>query len=158
MPEKVRELKPPRGLSRLFFRSPVLLYRLGLGWLMGNRLLLLNHIGRKSGLQRQAVLEVAHHDQATDTFIVNAGFGEQSDWYRNLKENPNVSIVIGRRIIDVKAESLPEGMGGEVMEAFAKEHPLEARMSSLMGYRVDGTDEDWNALGEQMLFVQLRPR
>ena len=130
MPEKIRELKPPRGLSRLFFRSPILLYRLGLGWLMGNRLLLLNHIGRKSGLQRQAVLEVAHHDQAADTFIVNAGFGEQSDWYRNLKENPDVSIVIGRRMINVKAEFLPEGMGGEVMEAFAKEHPLEARMSS----------------------------
>jgi deazaflavin-dependent oxidoreductase (nitroreductase family) len=158
MPEKVRELKPPRGLSKLFFRSPILLYRLGLGWLMGNRLLLLNHIGRISGLQRQVVLEVAHHDQAADTFIINAGFGEQSDWYRNLKANPDVSIVVGKRFIEVRAEPLPAGMGGEVMVTFAKEHPLEARMSSLTGYRVDGTDQDWHALGEQMLFVQLRPR
>ena len=101
---------------------------------------------------------MAHHDQAADTFIINAGFGEQSDWYRNLKANPDVLIVVGKRFIEVRAEPLPEGMGGEVMEAFAKEHPLEARMSRLMGYRVDGTDQDWNALGEQMLFAQLRPR
>ena len=47
----------PRGLACLAFRLPIGLYRLRLGWLLGDRLLL-THIGRKSGLPRQAVIEV----------------------------------------------------------------------------------------------------
>lgn len=158
MPEKIRELKPPRGLSKLFFRFPILLYGLGLGWLLGNRLLLLNHIGRKTGQQRQAVLEVAHHDKATDAFVVNAGFGKHSDWYQNLKKNPDVSIMIGKRRLSVRAEFLSPEEGGEIMATFAKEHPLEARMTSLMGYHVNGTEEDFRALGKEMLFVKLEPK
>jgi deazaflavin-dependent oxidoreductase (nitroreductase family) len=123
MPEKVRELSPPTGLGSIFFRLPILIYRLGFGWLFGNRLLFLNHIGRKSGLQRQVVLEVANRNEETDTFVINSGFGEESDWYRNLKDNPNASIEVGRRRIDVLASSLPEGRSGEIMAAFAKEHP-----------------------------------
>ncbi len=35
--------KPPTGIMRFFFRTPIWLYRLNLGWIMGNRFLLLNH-------------------------------------------------------------------------------------------------------------------
>jgi hypothetical protein len=31
MPEKLKDVKPPRGLARLGFRLPIGLYRLGLG-------------------------------------------------------------------------------------------------------------------------------
>ena len=58
MAKQVKKLEPPQGCSRLLFRAPVWLYRLGLGGLFGKRMLLLNHTGRKSGLPRQAVLEV----------------------------------------------------------------------------------------------------
>ena len=40
------------------FRAPVYLYRWHLGWMLGHRLLLLTHIGRRTGLRRQTVLEV----------------------------------------------------------------------------------------------------
>lgn len=158
MPEKIRELKPPRGLARLFFRAPILLYRMGLGWILDNRMLLLNHVGRKTGLPRQAVLEVAHHDKESDTYIVNAGFGDQSDWYQNVLQNPEVSIRVGRRALPVRAERLPVEAGGGVMLDFSREHPFEARFARLLSYNVDGTDEGWRALGEKMLFVALRPR
>ena len=49
---------PPTGVSRWLFRMPIGLYRLRLGWLLGDRFLLLHHTGRKSGLPRQAVVEV----------------------------------------------------------------------------------------------------
>ena len=51
---------PPRGLKAIPWRMPIWIYRLGLGGLMGKKLLLLYHIGRKSGEQRQAVLELVH--------------------------------------------------------------------------------------------------
>ena len=51
----VKNVQPPSGVSRALFRAPIYLYRLGLGWLFGKRILLLNHIGRVSGTQRQVI-------------------------------------------------------------------------------------------------------
>ena len=60
----------PHGLLRFGLRLPIWLYRLHLGWLFGNRFLLLTHIGRKSGLPRQTVIEVVKHDKESDRFFV----------------------------------------------------------------------------------------
>jgi deazaflavin-dependent oxidoreductase (nitroreductase family) len=158
MPEIIRKYKPPRGIGKLLFRSPIRLFEMGLGWMFGNRLLLLNHIGRKTGQQRQVILEVAHHNKQTDTYIVNVGYGETSDWFRNIKKNPNVSIIVGRRKIDARAEVLSPEEGGKIMVTFSREHPIEARMSSMLGYKVDGTERDFRALGEKLLFVKFVPR
>lgn len=37
MPEKIKDVKPPRGLARLTFRLPIGLYRPGLGDLLGGK-------------------------------------------------------------------------------------------------------------------------
>lgn len=158
MPEITRKYSPPRGISRLLFRSPILLFEWGLGWIFGERLLLLNHIGRKTGQKRQVVLQVAQHDKQTDTFVVNVGYGKRSDWYQNIEKNSDVSIVVGRRKINAHAEVLSPAEGGETMVIFFREHPLEARMSSILGYKADGTEEDFRALGEKLLFVRFVPR
>ncbi len=158
MPEKIRELSPPRGLSRAFFRFPIYIYRLGLGGIFGKRMLLLNHTGRVSGLPRQAMLEVVHHDPDTGTFVVNAGFGPDSDWYRNLMAHPDASIVVGRKKIDVRAEQLAPAEAGPLMLNFVRQHPQEARFVRQLGYEVDGSDEDWIALGEELILIALRPR
>ncbi len=81
MPEKLKEVHPPRGLARLAWRSGILIYRLGLGGLVGERLLLLQHTGRKSGKARLTVLEVVARDQPTGAYIVASGFGEKADWF-----------------------------------------------------------------------------
>ena len=158
MPEKIRELSPPRGLSRAFFRFPIYIYRLGLGGIFGRRMLLLNHTGRVSGLPRQAMLEVVNHDPDTGTFVVNAGFGPDSDWYRNLMAHPAASIVVGRKKIDVRAEQLAPAKAGPLMLNFVRQHPQEARLVRQLGYEVDGSDEDWIALGEELILIALRPR
>ena len=48
------------GLVRVrwLVRAPIWLYRARLGFLFGERLLMLEHTGRKSGLLRLAVLEI----------------------------------------------------------------------------------------------------
>jgi len=86
MPEKIKDVQPPRGLARLAFRFPILFYRVGLGVLLGTRFLLLTHTGRKSRLERKNVLEVVKYDKETGTFTVAAGFGTTSDWYRNIRD------------------------------------------------------------------------
>jgi len=54
-----------KGMLRYLFRVPVYLYRWRLGCLLGNRLLLLTHTGRGTGLRRQTVLEVVEYREPT---------------------------------------------------------------------------------------------
>jgi hypothetical protein len=48
MAQGTTKSSPPRGLARLAFRLPIWLYRLRLGWLLGDRFLLLTHIGGRA--------------------------------------------------------------------------------------------------------------
>jgi hypothetical protein len=73
------KLAYPSGLSRLFFRFPILLFRLNLGWLFGGQALLLEHRGRKSGIIRKVVVEVVDHDPERDSYTIAAAWGNQSD-------------------------------------------------------------------------------
>ncbi len=160
MPRKIADRLPPRGFTRLMVRAPNWLYRLGLGWLLGQRFLLLNHIGRKSGLQRQATLEVVDHEEVTDTYFVASGLGKRSDWYQNLAKTPDVSIQVGRRKMAVTAALLGSEESGQAMVDYARRHPSAARkIARACGYQVDGTDEDYFVLGRDIIpFVALRPR
>lgn len=88
MPTKIREVHPPRGMARTLYRFAIKLFRLHVGWLPMGHFLLLTHIGRKSGLPRQTILEVLLHDRAKDMYYVMAGWGEQSDWVKILRRRP----------------------------------------------------------------------
>lgn len=150
--------KPPTGLSKFFFRMPITLYRLGLGWMLGNRFLLIHHVGRKSGAIRQAVVEVVRHDTTTDTYVVCSGFGEGSQWFQNLMKTPDVTIQVGRRKLDVHAERLATAAGGDEMVDYAHRHPKAAReLAQFMGFKVDGSDAEYRAVGEHLPFVAFRP-
>ena len=94
---------PPTGLLRLVARLPIQLFRLRLGWTLGNRFLLLTHTGRTSGTRRQAVVEVVDHDPTDDSYVIAAGFGPRTNWYRNLLQTPNATIQTGRRTLAVTA-------------------------------------------------------
>ena len=97
---------PPGRFLRMVLRLPLWLYRLRLGFLLGRRFLLLTHTGRKSGLARQAVLEVVRHDRATGTYVVASGWGEGSDWFRNIQKTPNVVVTVGLEQFAAKAVRL----------------------------------------------------
>lgn len=102
------ERKPVTGLKKFFFRAPLFLYRMGLGGLLGQRFLLLNHTGRKSGQPRQTVLEVVNHDKTNDTYFIASGFGKKSDWYLNILTHPKVEIQVGWRKMAVTAVPSPQ--------------------------------------------------
>ncbi len=153
----VKNVQPPAGLSRLLLRIPIYFYRLGLGWLFGDRLMLLNHIGRVSGKQRQTVLEVVTHDPADDSFVVASGWGPSAAWFRNVVHTPEVSIQVGRRTILVRAVPLPEDEGADIFAKYAAQHRTAAKhlLPRLMGFAVDGSDADFRAVGQRMPFVRF---
>src|SRR5689334_4279123 len=79
--------------NRWLVRAPIWLYRVRLGFLLGSRVLLLEHTGRNSGATRRAVLEVIAHP-APGTYIVASGFGERAQWYRNVLADSRVRIAV----------------------------------------------------------------
>lgn len=160
VPEKVGIGEPPKGLSRLLWRAPIWIYRLGLGGLIKKRMLLLHHTGRISGNKRENVLEIVDHDSDSDSYIVASGFGTKSDWYRNLVKEPRCSITVGRELIEVLARPLPAEESGQAMVKYANKHPKAAKnLMSICGYKVDGSDEDYFIVGRDVVpFVALEPR
>lgn len=140
------------------FRLPVYLYRWRLGLLLGGRFVLINHVGRKTGRPRQAVVEVVARDPGSGAVTVAAGFGAGSDWYRNLLAHPEVTIELGRRTIPVRAVTLTDSEAGEAMVDYARRHPRAARwLSRFLGFRVAGEESDYRALGRRLPMVRFEP-
>ncbi len=158
MPTRIKEVLPPRGMTRTLYRLPIKLYRLHLGWLLMGRFLLLTHTGRKSGLPRQTVLEVLLHDKARDVYYVLAGWGEKSDWVKNIEKTPRVDISVGQRHFHALASRLsPEEAELKVI-AYGQQHPRLIRsLPRLLGYRVDGTEEDLRAFARLGIVVAFEP-
>ena len=160
MTQAITKSSPRRGLTRLAFRLPIWLYHLRLGWLLGDRLLLLTHIGRKSGLPRQAVIEVVRYDLASDSYIIASGFGAQVDWFRNIQKNPNVVVQSGLRRLKAVAARLPLDVAADELHNYAQRHPRAFRTIAkrLLGQELDGSAESCRCLADDVPVVALRPR
>lgn len=79
----------PRGLRRALFRAPLVLWRLGLGRLVGRSILVLSTVGRRSGRCRPTVLE---YSVVGDRTYVASGWGLKPDWCRNILADPRVTV------------------------------------------------------------------
>lgn len=79
---------PSGRVLRMVYRSPIVLYQLGLGPLVGRLFMILTTTGRKSGLPRRTALEFHQHDGRK---YVMVGWTE-SDWYKNILANPLVTL------------------------------------------------------------------
>lgn len=109
--------------TRRLARAPIAVYRLGFGWLLSSRLLLLEHRGRVSRRLRHVVLEVIDHP-APDRFVVASGLGEQAQWVRNVAADPRVRVTVGRRgPVRALARRLDDAESVAAVTRYAREHP-----------------------------------
>lgn len=158
MVEKISEPSYPSGLSRILFRAPIWLYKYNLGWLMTGRMLQLTHTGRVSGEPRQVVLEVVKHDPSTDIYYIAAAWGKQSDWVKNIQANPKVNVKVGRRNLDMIAEQLsPEESEAVILDYSQKHESTMMNLAKFMGYKLDGSEQDFRELGRMLLMFALKP-
>jgi len=119
---------------------------------------LINHSGRRSGLPCKTFLDVVKYDANTGTYFIVSGFGNQSDWYHNLRKTPTVSIQVGRRHMNLMAYPLTPGTSCEAMVNYAWRYPKAARLiCRQVGYQVDGSEDDYRAVGREAIpFLALR--
>jgi deazaflavin-dependent oxidoreductase (nitroreductase family) len=96
----------PSALRKWFFKSPVSMYRGPIGDVMSKRcVMLLTTTGRKSGLPRTTGVSFM---PVGDNYVIFAGWGIQSDWYKNLLANPQVTIQIGSKKLKATAKPVED--------------------------------------------------
>lgn len=150
----------PKGIVRLIQRTPLVFYRLGIASMFGGRLLKLTHIGRKSGKRRETVLEVVKHDEGTGTFYVVSGWGEQSNWLRNVMVNPNVGVQFKRNKFNAKARRLGLDDASAALTEYAGLHPkaFEILTGRILGEKLMPTAERARVIAEHVPIVAFETR
>jgi deazaflavin-dependent oxidoreductase (nitroreductase family) len=148
----------PGPVWRVIFKQPIWIYKLGLGWLIDKRVLLLHTTGRKTGKHRITPLEYSH-DPATDTYTVMAGWGGKTDWYRNARANPQVYVQVGRRAFHALARPVSrEGVAAILAEIIAL-NPRALRMFARWSDEpVDGGPESLQKLAVHFPSLTLHPQ
>jgi F420H(2)-dependent quinone reductase len=94
-------------LTRLM-GAHVALYRRS-GGRLGHRppglppMLLLDHVGARSGIRRTSPLVYARVDEDYVLVASKGGYPRHPAWFHNLKANPDTTIQVGRRTLQVHA-------------------------------------------------------
>lgn len=151
--------RPPGPLLRLLFRAPIVLYRLRLGWLLGDRFILLTHTGRTTGRARSTVVEVVAHDRSVPEVVVIAAWGARAQWVRNLKAAPAIAVQIGRvRWPHPEHRFLEPAEVANVIAAYRREHPLVARMlARLLGWPLYAAPPVYEQFTRTLYAIAFRP-
>lgn len=155
-PPAATALPYPQGITRLIMRLPVVLYRLGLGRLLGSaRLMVLTTRGRKTGLPRHTAIEYRSH--GSKLYIIS-GWGGRPDWFQNIRQHPVVTVQIGDQARSMIAHPLTDT--DEVLRAlylFRKPTPLifDAVLTQVCGAEV--SEYTLPDISDRVTAVRLAP-
>lgn len=89
--------------------------------------LVLRHVGAKSGTVRETPLMFVHHNDSYAIVASNNGAPKHPGWYHNLQANPDTTITVHRKQIPVRARTLE---GQERDEAWERFTALSGRWES----------------------------
>ena len=144
--------------NRRLMRTPIHLYRARLGFLLGSRLLMLEHIGRTTGARRYVVLEVVDHP-TPDTYVIVSGFGTRAQWFRNLQAHPQARVWVGRRgpvVADTRIMTPDEV--AHSLQAYKSRHPRAWRAMKPAIENTLGAPIDDRGTGLPMVHLRLHGR
>jgi deazaflavin-dependent oxidoreductase (nitroreductase family) len=129
--------------TRAVMRAPIWLYRHRAGWLFGTRMLMLEHVGRRSGVARYVCLEVVERPSVGEIVVVS-GFGTGAQWYQNLLVDPSCRVSIGtRNSVAARARFLTDEESAAALGRYQKAHPkawqrLRGAIETAVGHEVEG--------------------
>ena len=97
--------------------------RVGGPW-AGTTLILIHHIGARSGTER--VTPLGCFPRGDGRFVIVASSGgspAHPDWYYNLKANPRTKVEVGAQTFTVAAEELDDTARAELWPKLVAQHP-----------------------------------
>ena len=122
----------PGRLALVVLRSPLVLYRRHLGWLLGRTFMLLVHVGRRTGEPHPMTAMVMSYDPALREVVIFSGWGPRSDWVRNIRARPALRVEIGRESFTPQHRFLSEEESVAVASGFVRRHPSRVRLARLI--------------------------
>lgn len=154
--EKIRDVKPPRGLEKALFKLPNFFYNVGLGSIMGTRFVQLSHIGRRSGKIYKTVVEVVDYDPDQRKIYIASGFRQKSDWYKNIQKTPQIEVNFRGKQYEAVAKELDQVDSEKVLLNYTHHHPLAMKeLAKFMGYEIDGSDDDVRRLAGELPLIEV---
>jgi deazaflavin-dependent oxidoreductase (nitroreductase family) len=140
-----------------FMKMPLILYRLGLGWMLGKRFMLLTHVGRRSGKIYRSVLAVLHFDEKTREILAVSPWSG-SNWYRNIQATPALEVETGRtRYVPVQRNLSPEEIATLFIE-YRRERPIFSRIvARIPGWKIDSSYDEFLELAQNLRGVSFLP-
>jgi deazaflavin-dependent oxidoreductase (nitroreductase family) len=104
-------------------------------------MIVLHHVGRRSGQPRTTGLQQIYHDSDKGTYYVAAAYGPKSDWWRNVVANPQVTIDIGGDVLVVVAAPVDPTEASRIMAAAVEQDP-GLREKAFKHAKVENSDPD----------------
>jgi deazaflavin-dependent oxidoreductase (nitroreductase family) len=94
------------------------------GYFEGAPMILIHHIGAKSGVER--VTPLVHFPEDDDNTVIvasNGGAPTHPAWFHNIKANPKIEVEVGTERYTVLAEELPRAERDELWKRVVAERP-----------------------------------
>ena len=97
--------------------------RVGGSW-AGTTLILIHHIGARSGTERVTPLGCSLQGDGRFAIVAsNGGSPAHPDWYYNLKANPRITVEVGTQTFTVLAQELDGTVRAELWPKLVAEYP-----------------------------------
>lgn len=146
----------PGPVFKWLFKIPIVFYKIGLP-LFGNFILLLTTNGRKTGKLRYTPLEYRREDNS-GYFIITAGWGGNTDWYRNALANPKVHVQAGWKKFYANAENVDEKQVAEWLTHVVQINPSSLKIwSRWAGEELDGSHASMLKAAKYFPSLRLKP-
>jgi deazaflavin-dependent oxidoreductase (nitroreductase family) len=142
---------PTQSSMKYIYKTPILLYRMGLGKLIGRLFMIMTTTGRKTGLPRRTAIEF--HQHAGRKYVL-VGW-TQSDWYQNLMANPLMTIQTASGVESVRAHRVDSVEEREQAWKVA-EHSPGVKMAMKLA-RTKLTREEFVAQKDRFVIVTFDP-
>jgi deazaflavin-dependent oxidoreductase (nitroreductase family) len=120
----------PGPVFKWLFKIPIFFYEIGLP-LFGSFIIMLTTNSRKTGKPSYTPLEY-HREEDSGYFIIIAGLGRHTDWYRNVLANPKIHMQAGWRKFYTHVENISDEQAAEWLT-----HVVQVNSSSLKMVAVD---------------------
>ena len=152
--------KRPSALLKFFFKTPLLMHKLGFGgWerLIGAQWMLITTIGRKTGKRRETMVDVMDYNEANDTYYIEAAYGTRADWYKNIQSNPIFEAQVGRRKFKARAGALSTEGAAELLVRFYRQKPAYTRSVMAMAGMKFKDENELREMGKNLTLLAVKP-
>ncbi len=119
-----------RSIGARLAAWPVSLDQLRLGWLLGDRFLIIAHRGRKTGRLHRVGVMVLRRDPQGGEVCVAAG-KRRADWYRNICAAPAVEVRLCGRRYHASQRLLSTDETADILLAGRRANPFSGRIQCL---------------------------